>query len=227
LKGTATSKGEGGITVSGISVTSDINPGDTAESVFSKLAAMLRARGFDVQGPITVPGTDEVIMYVNSDAAGKDPSGGGIGTVDVQGLGRLSVFRQPYEVALAAAIPNEPMQLVYTQTAALTVIELQLIDIRSGELIKYRCNVEGIEDPDEISESLVNSVADVTFSRVTYKSKQVRLIASTDQAADYRVVAVATESDVKATGSRALFAGSSVVQIQPPIREDTKGGKKS
>ena len=213
LSGTATSAGRGGVTVSGISVITDISTDDTAESVLTRLANMLRARGFDVQGPTEVPGTDKVIMYVNSDAVGQDPSDGGIGTLDVQGLGRLSASRQSYQVALAAAIPNEPVQVIYTQAAALNLIELQLMDIRSGEVLKYFCDIKGLAEPGQIGESLMSTFADVTFSNMAYESGRLELMASTDHATDYRTVALAAESDVEITGLRAISAGSSTVQI--------------
>jgi hypothetical protein len=192
LSGTAAAPGRAGITVSGVTVTVDVETGDTAETILSRLAALLRARGFTVEGPKMVPGTSEFVLYVTADPLGRDPAGGGIGAIDVAGLSRFSVTRQRYVAALAQA--NSPAAVNVALMPLGGPLRAKILEIAfrnriTGDPTVARIAVGDMPDANALGDMLLNTLGEVAV--VVSGEELPILTVGTSAEAEYEVTGLA------------------------------------
>lgn len=226
----STGTGRVGVRVSGVSAITDVRPGDSAAAVLSRIKDILEAFDIKVQGPRKVPGTDQAIICVIEDAAGRDPRGGIIGTLDVAGLGRLSNLSQPYRADLALADDKdgaEPEKRVaFVSGDAPHLVELKLRDRVSSEVDTLALEIPP-GDPGAIADALVEQVPGLVVGFDAERcSELVELDIAYEDDPYFALAGIAIEGGGDKGGPRLLATGTlSDIFAQPEPEPEQKQGK--
>ena len=204
LKGTAASDGRAAISVGGRTSVVKVSAGDSAEDVLRRLGESLKFRGYETDGPKRDPGTGEFILCVLSDAAGDDPRGGIIGSIDVRGFERTSVHREEYRPALAMAMADPQSVRVDLgapdQLASISTIELEYLTESSATPLTLRIDTREIETAEQLAEQLVLQTEGLLVGVEANNETGITLEVGSLQGSDRSVSAIAVEVSGGADG---------------------------
>ncbi len=204
LKGTAASDGRAAISVGGRTSVVKVSAGESAEDVLRRLAESLKFRGYEIDGPKRDPGTGEFILCVLSDAAGDDPRGGIIGSIDVRGFERTSVHREEYRPALAMARADPQSVRVDLgapdQLASISTIELEYLTESSATPQSLRIDTREIETAEQLAEQLVLQTEGLLVGVEANNETGITLEVGSLQGSDRSVSAIAVEVTSGADG---------------------------
>jgi hypothetical protein len=204
LKGTAASDGRAAISVGGRTSVVKVSAGDSAEEVLQRLGESLKFRGYEIDGPKRDPGTGEFILCVLSDAAGDDPRGGIIGSIDVRGFERTSVHREEYRPALAMARADPQSVRVDLgapdQLASISTIELEYLTESSATPLVLRIDTRDIETAEQLAEQLMLQTEGLLVGVEANHETGITLEVGSLQGSDRSVSAIAVEVSGGADG---------------------------